>query len=881
MPTIDTKLKTALMGVATKLLTAQATKFQSMLLKMKDEYLVKLQEEGINQITEKGPTTVCPIIIPEIEKILPKLNTLRGIVSNMDKLSGTINDITTKIDKPIQTVNTVVPLLELSVTTIPVPAPPGVLLGVSKALDILGKLLDGLETGVNSLSSTSGIIVKYVQVLDNLLQTIETTLLQIVNLCASNFNAEQEAALINNIRNALSFDPENANSTLEEDIEAENELEEQLTNGDLVYQGFRLTIEYDPTPTTLLPSKRIKAIGLANTEVEILVEGGVADIPIEGIEKYYPEPLPLTEEEIQELQSQGDFYDSSYTYSSNNKTLLTLIKNKIDNYLNGKTEEYVKYEVTFNCEQPNFRDQIQSQIDWLQNWQNQHLTSLDLSDLIEDGQDLLEEIPDVYYSLSYDGTPLENGSVLNLPLGNVKLEVEENKAFKEKYEDFLNEKKISFSNPSVTSGNSILSNLNPAFAGEGGNGGGGSFGTAGQSSSGPYHTLNVVNASTIEVIVETAGTKRGEDYYNFDEFGIEGAIPFEEVPENVDTNNPPQIREYDGDEYIKGFYAWDVFEKKWELLDLKPFGYIEGLESGDWKVKRENGVNTYYEWFGGVYESDGSIGVELNEDGNITSNSYPRWIKKTLNDWKARTGNLWKLCSNFMTLYNVPAPSTGADETCVIYYISNENGSNVDTYSPTDTLRGAIWRWNEELVRWLPENLGDDLNYTEPTGKEYWNPTNWNNNARKLDIPINPDDIPGDGKWSPILESDVDNSLDNYCLNGSITKSIVDPLDYKLAFLLVLLGPVGLLGGPAILALIVKKIRDSVKDKYGKDSAKYENSKNYKYLKNPAQPYKDIPSPKRKYTNVYPPTKRYDNLSNDNFAEKQAQLAKKLFEGRR
>jgi len=37
MPTLDTKLKIALMGVATKLLTAQATKFQSMLLKLKDD----------------------------------------------------------------------------------------------------------------------------------------------------------------------------------------------------------------------------------------------------------------------------------------------------------------------------------------------------------------------------------------------------------------------------------------------------------------------------------------------------------------------------------------------------------------------------------------------------------------------------------------------------------------------------------------------------------------------------------------------------------------------------------------------------------------------------------------------------------------------------
>jgi hypothetical protein len=84
--------------------------------------------------------------------------------------------------------------------------------------------------------------------------------------------------------------PENANSTLEEDTAVENELEEQLKNGDLTYQGFKLTLEYDPTPTTLLPSKRIIATGLANTAVEILVEGGEADIPIEGVKLYYPNP---------------------------------------------------------------------------------------------------------------------------------------------------------------------------------------------------------------------------------------------------------------------------------------------------------------------------------------------------------------------------------------------------------------------------------------------------------------------------------------------------------------------------------------------------------------------------------------------------------------
>jgi len=836
MPTIDTKLKTALMGVATKLLVAQSTKFQSMLLKLKNDYLVKLQEEGINQITEKGPTIVCPVIIPEIEKILPKINTLKSILSNIDKLAGTINNITTKIEKPLPTINTATLALEL----LPAPIPPGlpvsVILGISKAIDVLKKLTDGLETGSKSLSTTSGIIVEYVRILDNLLQTVENTLLQIVNLCASNFNDTQEAELINNIRDALLFDPENANSTLEEDTQIENELEEQLTNGDLTYQGFRLTIEYDPTPTTLLPSKRIKATGLSNTAVEILVEGGEADIPIEGIKLYYPEPLPLTEEEIQELQSQGNFYDSSYTYSSNNSTLLTLIKNKIDNYLNGKTEDYVRYKITFNYEEPNFRDQIQSQITWLQNWQNQHL-ELDLSEPIQEGQDLLEEVPDTYFKFKYNGVPIENGSVLNLPLGNAELEVEENTAFKTHYEDFLNAKKINVLDPSITSGNSILLNLSKKsisdqITGGGGFGvGGGGFVQSIQSSSETYYILNVINASTIEVIVETTGTKRGEDYYNFDNFPNNSVVPFLYTPENIDTNKPPQPKYYDGNEFPpKGWYAFDIKEDRWELLNLEPFGYVEGVKDGDWKVKRENGKNSYYRWIEGVYTNNGQLDPQ----------NYPKWSPENEDSWKARVGNMWRMCGDWGALYNVPKPSAGTDYTCVIYYISNENDNNDDKDNPIDTLRGAIWKWDEELVQWVPQNLGTLLTYTKPTDNEYWNPSNWNTSNNKLDISINQNYIPGGGEWATILQADVDNAYISACFNDINP----GPYFYYYALSWIYISPVN------PLLRIVPSIK-----------------KKYQYGSPPSVPITSI-------------TRDYDNLSQNNFDEEQKRLAKKLFEAR-
>ena len=865
MPTIDTKLKTALMGVATKLLVAQSTKFQSMLLKLKDDYLVKLQEDGINQINEKGPTVVCPVIIPEIERILPKLNTLRGVLSNIYKLAGTLNNISTQIEKPLPAINTATLTLEF----LPAPIPPGlpvsVILGISKAIDVLKKLTDGLETGSKSLSTTSGIIIEYVRILDNLLQTVEDTLLEIVNLCASNFNDIQEAELITNIQNALLFDPENANSTLEEDIEVENELEEQLINGDLTYQGFQLTIEYDPTPTTLLPSKRIVATGLANTAVEILVEGGEANIPIEGIKLYYPTPLPLTEEEIQELQSQGNFYDSSYTYSSNNSTLITLIKNKIDNYLNGKTEEFVRYKITFNYEQPDFRSQIQSQIDWLTNWQNQY-PILDLSEIIQKGQNLLEEIPDTYFTFSYNNVPITLRSVLELPLGEIILDVEEDLNFKEKYEDFLIDKKISTRNIEVISGNSTL-----LFPGEGnvegakGNFTEGVF-TRTTPTRGQYR-LNVINASTIDIIIETIGTTRGEDYYNFDNFPNLGAIPFEEIPENIDITKSPKPRYYDGDEYTKGWYVWDDYEKRWEFIDLQPFGYIEGVKDGDWKIKRDGNTNSYYEWIAGSYQDF------ITLRGKLDPENYPRWIKKNQDNWKSHVGNLWRICGDWGALYSVPKPPLGTDYTCVIYYISNENNNNNDEYNPNDTLRGVIWKWDEELVQWVPQNLGTILTYTDPSKSNIWV-----NNSSFDGGNISSNDIPDGGKWSTILQTDVDNSYINVCLNDSIDDNIV--VSAGTAIALSLFGPTA----GIIIQTTLNKIKKAVEDKYGSNSNEAKDWESKVYQTKPSNqsrsPYKKIPSLKKKYTNVFKPIRYYDNLNQNNFTDERVRLARKLFEAR-
>jgi hypothetical protein len=149
--------------------------------------------------------------------------------------------------------------------------------------------------------------------------------------------------------------------------------------------------------------------------------------------------------------------------------------------------------------------------------------------------------------------------------------------------------------------------------------------------------------------------------------------------------------------------------------------------------------------------------------GQLDPQNYPKWFPENSDSWKARIGNLWRICGNWGALYNVPKPSAGTDETCVIYYISNETSDKIMiNYSPIDTLRGAIWKWDEENVQWLPQNLGTALTYTKPTDNKYWNPENFPSNDT-LTISIDSNDIPSTGKWSPILQSDVTNAY-NKCL---------------------------------------------------------------------------------------------------------------------
>ena len=232
--------------------------------------------------------------------------------------------------------------------------------------------------------------------------------------------------------------------------------------------------------------------------------------------------------------------------------------------------------------------------------------------------------------------------------------------------------------------------------------------------------------------------------------------------------------------------------------------------------------------------------MELDENGNITSNSYPHWVKKTSDDWKTRIGNLWRMCKNWGMLYNVQAPSIGEDWTCVIYYISNKNDNNNDKDDPIDTLKGAIWKWDEELVQWVPQNLGTALTYTKPTDNEYWNPSNWNTSNNKLDISIDLNDIPDGGKWATILQADVTNAYISAYLND------INPGPYK-----------------------------------------YYYSLSWTSI-SPVNPLlKIVPSIKKKYQYGSPPSvsitsidRDYDNLSKNNFADEQIRLAKKLFDAR-
>jgi hypothetical protein len=159
--------------------------------------------------------------------------------------------------------------------------------------------------------------------------------------------------------------------------------------------------------------------------------------------------------------------------------------------------------------------------------------------------------------------------------------------------------------------------------------------------------------------------------------------------------------------------------------------------------------------------------IDPFKSGRLDEDLYPKWKRKESFEWHERIGNLWRICEDWGTLYNVPSPSIGADQTCVIYYISNEQ-QNPDKDNPIDTLRGVIWAWDEENVQWLPQNLGTALTYTKPTDNKYWNPENFPINSDTLTISIDSNDIPDSGKWSPILQSDVTNAYVSAYVNDII-----------------------------------------------------------------------------------------------------------------
>lgn len=651
MPKIDYKIKVAIINLATNLLKAQANKFQSMLLKLKDEYLLKLQEEGLTQIQEKGPNLVCPIIIPEIEKILPKLNSFKSTISNMDKLTGILDNLSTKLGEPVNKINTAVTALEF----IPAPIPPGlpinVIILIGKAINTLNQILDGLETGSTSLSTTSNIMKGYVQQLDSLLLLIENLLLKIINLCSGNLNAEEEAALVASIKASLSFDPENANTTPEEDIAVENDLEEQLRNGNLVYQGFKLSLEDDPTPTTLLPSKRIVATGLPNTQVQVIVEGGSSLVPISGLKLYYPTPLPLTEEEIQKLQgvelsedgniisisSQGTFYDSSYTYSSNNKTLITLIKNKIDNYLNGKTEDFVKYNTQFDIKVPNFLEIIEDNIELLNSGIGENNTSF----LIEARNKLFQlksTLPENYITITITEVngktyTIFKNSTLKLKPGDYFISYNVDVNFKDSFEQYNPYLKLSEPKMIITKGNVIKI-------------GGG---------------IKIIESTSIAFEVIISGEVADSSYYNSANFPL---YPFDE--EGI----PGEIRTYNNKTYRYNY-------GRWFLLDLTPFGIIGSKD----QIKKSG--NQFYKFTG-------------------TDVSNPAWNIQSASEMQALTFPFGK----DIALWDDGDGAAIGDDTTKragIVYIRDLDG----------IAQGSVYSWDSTKYKWTVVKDYMDLTYPQ------------------------------------------------------------------------------------------------------------------------------------------------------------------------
>lgn len=330
-----------------------------------------------NLISTETISKVSPIPENEKQSIRRVLDTIEGnlkrTIGVKNDLSGALNTLVKPIDtleKLSETLSKVIPPLKTVITTLkflpaPVSIPPGigipvsVINGFTLILDSMKTIIDKTEGPISIVSSSIDQIQKVIRPLIgklSIMDPIFTTLTQIIIFIRVLLDFGPKATIdqINEVSTKTTTDvlsllldspgPLMSNSNSEINAASEvillNRLEPN-SNTPLIYRGFKLIIQYDPTNKFSIPSRRIKGTfidgtsGISNTGVDIDLTSR-----LKGTTIYNLPLVPVTD--LNDIRITESNSGHPYSFSSSTQVLLSEIYYEIDQLISGKESLILK-----------------------------------------------------------------------------------------------------------------------------------------------------------------------------------------------------------------------------------------------------------------------------------------------------------------------------------------------------------------------------------------------------------------------------------------------------------------------------------------------------------------------------------------------------------
>lgn len=223
-------------------------------------------------------------IISRFEQGCPPKEQLIEIISTKNQALTALQTINTNLNtlsSTFSTVETVLSTLSGVVNTIKLlPAPTSVPPGVGIPLSIITTLSDVLDTVGDSIKKNKGILKVVPRSLQTINASIQPVLLQLqtldvllqacINSAVEDMTEEEKNDFINELSFSLTQTGDFSDPNVNENIN--DELLDRLkpnSNNPLIYQNFKLEIQFDAQNQFSFPSRRIKSTNRANTSIQL------------------------------------------------------------------------------------------------------------------------------------------------------------------------------------------------------------------------------------------------------------------------------------------------------------------------------------------------------------------------------------------------------------------------------------------------------------------------------------------------------------------------------------------------------------------------------------------------------------------------------------